>query len=125
MKKVVMSVGQCFHDHMRIAQLVQSVGSDIEKVDFANIALKKLKENFSLYSLVLVNRKFDADNLDGIDFIKILKNTEIVKDIPVMLISNYKNFQEEAVKYGAISGFGKDELHLKETKEKLEKILKS
>ncbi|MCX7999483.1 MAG: hypothetical protein N3A69_11125, partial [Leptospiraceae bacterium] len=76
------------------------------------------------YDLVLVNRKLDIDNSDGILLIQAIQEATDLKNIPVMLVSNYKEYQEEAVRLGAVYGFGKAELSKDETKKKIEKALK-
>jgi two-component system chemotaxis response regulator CheY len=122
--KIVMSIGQCMYDHVSIANLIQSLGLQIEKVDIPEEAIKLLKQNKNKYCLVLVNRKIDIDYSDGIELIKKIKNDHELKEIPIMLVSNYREAQEEAIKYGAIYGFGKSELLKKETKEKIMNAIK-
>ncbi|GIX42245.1 MAG: transcriptional regulator [Leptospiraceae bacterium] len=117
--KVVMNVGQCFPDHLSIKKLFDKLGVELEKIDIPEEVIKLLKENKNKYALVLINRKIDLDYSNGIDLIKKIKNDPDIKDIPVMLVSNYKEAQEEAVRYGALYGFGKAELDNEETKEKI------
>jgi hypothetical protein len=71
---------------------------------------------------VLVNRILDADGSDGVALI-----SELIAQAPqplsVMLVSNYPQFQQEAVRRGAVPGFGKAGLFSSETKELLERVL--
>ena len=117
--KIIMSVGQCVPDHYSIARLMNELGFDIEKVDYPEQALELLIKNKNQYALVLVNRKIDIDYSDGLELIKKIKSHPEIKDIPVMLVSNFPEAQEEAVKNGALYGFGKAELNKTETKEKI------
>ncbi len=117
--KIVMSVGQCNYDHSLITKLLQSLDLNCEKVDDIETAYDKLMKEKDRYILVLVNRKIDKDHSDGIELIKKIKGNEVLKEIPVMLVSNYPEYQKEAVQYGAEYGFGKAELNKNETKEKI------
>ncbi len=71
----------------------------------ADAALEKLQEGD--FALVLVNRVFDADGGPGMDLIKQLKSDPGLRSVPVMLVSNYEDAQEEAEAAGAAPGFGK------------------
>ena len=75
------------------------------------------------FDLVLVNRKFDADNSDGLELIRQLKADAALAAVPVMLVTNYPEYQAEAVAAGALPGFGKAELRSPATKEKLVAVL--
>jgi two-component system chemotaxis response regulator CheY len=119
--KIVLDVGQCRPDHASIARLVTSAGAQIERVTLPSIALQKLKEKH--YDLVLVNRKIDEDYSDGLELVKAMQADPQLKHIPVMLISNYPEAQEEAVRHGAIRGFGKNEINDPATRERLRRVL--
>ena len=56
---------------------------------------------------VLVNRKLDVDHTDGTILIEKMQKDSKLRQIPIMLISNYQESQEEAVGLGAVRGFGK------------------
>jgi two-component system chemotaxis response regulator CheY len=73
--------------------------------------------------LVLVNRKLDIDYSDGMAIVRHLKTESRWSAIPVMLITNYPEYQAEAVAAGAVPGFGKQDLRASETLEKLGRIL--
>lgn len=108
--KRVLSVGQCQADHGSISRLLQShFAPEIHRAEDARQALDQMRgESFSL---VLVNRVFDANGDSGQDFIRQVKGDPALRDIPIMLISNFPEAQEEASRSGAIPGFGKDALH--------------
>ena len=108
MSKKVLDVGQCPPDHYAIKNLIQSFGAEIRKCDHPKQAMKILKE--SRYDLVLVNRKIDIDYTDGIDLIRMMKSDPETSAIPVMMITNLSEYQEEAVTEGATPGFGKNDL---------------
>jgi CheY-like chemotaxis protein len=73
--------------------------------------------------LVLVNRKLDRDQTDGIEVIKRIKAIPESAATPAMLITNYPEHQERAVKAGAQRGFGKADLDAPATRELLERFL--
>jgi two-component system chemotaxis response regulator CheY len=107
--KKIMSVGQCNPDHSSIKTfLTNHFECEIIRIDSTEQALNELSQN--KYDLVLVNRKLDIDYTDGTILIKAMKENPSLKYIPVMLISNYPEYQEEAVQLGAVYGFGKAEL---------------
>ncbi len=74
-------------------------------------------------ALVLVNRKLDLDYSDGMAIVRHLKSSEQWSAVPVMLISNYAEYQQEAVAAGCEPGFGKQELRSEATLEKLRRFL--
>jgi len=121
MKKRVLDVGQCPPDHNSIKYLVQSLGAEVRKCDFPDQAMEILKEK--AYDLVLVNRKIDLDYSDGIELIRMMKSDPATEKIPVMLITNFSKYQEQALSEGAVAGFGKDDLSSPATKELLLKYL--
>ncbi|MFM8399358.1 MAG: hypothetical protein ACKOAH_16160, partial [Pirellula sp.] len=73
---------------------------------------------------ILINRKLDVDYSDGIEILQAVKGSDAYRDIPVMLITNYAEHQQQAIAAGAILGFGKLELHAPETLKRLEAVLK-
>ena len=74
-------------------------------------------------TVVLANRKLDADYSDGMAILKHLKQDPATKDTPVILISNYDDAQAEAVAAGAEPGFGKAQLSAPATREILGRLL--
>lgn len=69
--------------------------------------------------LVLINRKLDADYSDGMAILKAIQQDDALSAIPVMLVSNFAEWQEKAVEAGATYGIGKAEL---ETPEAIERV---
>ena len=121
--KHVLSVGQCGFDHGTISRFLSS-HFEIE-VTPASTALKAIdllrKQPFDL---VLVNRQFDADGDEGLDFIKALKADEALAAKPVMLVTNFPKYDQQAVALGAVSGFGKGEVGSLDVVRRLEPFLK-
>jgi CheY-like chemotaxis protein len=109
-----LSVGQCMADHGGIAHMLRSTfGAEVISADTADEALERLHQE--TFDLVLVNRVFDRDGDSGIDFIRRVNADELLRKVPVMLVSNYEDAQARAVAAGAQPGFGKATLHEPET----------
>jgi two-component system, chemotaxis family, chemotaxis protein CheY len=107
--KRVLSVGQCGADHGSISRTLQKAfGVEVVAADSMTEALEQLREQS--FALVLVNRIFDRDGSTGLDLIRQIKNSAEVSQVPIMLVSNYQDAQENAVKAGALPGFGKASL---------------
>src|SRR5947209_7116294 len=107
--KRVLSVGQCGADHGGITRaLRQAFDAEVVAAHGADEALRTLRHGE--YALVLVNRVLDADGAAGVDVVRAIKADEALRQVPVMLVSNYEDAQEEAVSAGAEPGFGKAEL---------------
>ncbi len=119
MQKRVLDVGQCPPDHFAIRGLLTALGIEVEQVALIDQALDRLRAE--TFDLVLVNRKIDADYSDGLALIERMRAAKI--DVPVMLISNYPEAQDEAVALGARRGFGKNELGRPDTKSRLLAVL--
>ncbi|MCB1141741.1 MAG: response regulator [Leptospiraceae bacterium] len=112
--KKIMSVGQCNPDHFSIANFINSfLEAEIIRIDSTEEAIERLASE--KVDLVLVNRKLDLDYTDGTILIEKMQKDEQFKSIPVMLISNFPEYQEEAKKMGAVQGFGKSDLGKPET----------
>ncbi len=109
MTRRVLNVGQCVPDTIKITNFLKS-SFDVEIVPSATAPETIDLLGKSSYDLVLINRKLDADYTDGMDIIRQMKSDERFQTIPVMLITNYPEYQQEAVAIGAAYGFGKDEL---------------
>lgn len=116
MTKRVLDVGQCVPDHAAIARfLTQTFECEVATADELQDTLHMLESD--RFDLVLVNRKLDIDYSDGMEIIRALKTDGRFAEIPVMLVSNYPEYQDEAVAAGAHRGFGKAELGDPETVE--------
>lgn len=109
MSKHVLSVGNCGFDNARLAQRL-SAWFDVEIATATDIrsALAMLRDR--PFDLVLVNRVFDATAESGLELIAQMKHSPELATIPVMLISNFPEYQREAEELGAVPGFGKGNL---------------
>jgi DNA-binding response OmpR family regulator len=122
MKKRVLDVGNCGPDHAAIRNyLTRNFDVDIVQVDDAAGAAAQL--HAGAFDLVLVNRKLDIDYSDGMDVIRLLKADSKSAHVPVMLITNLPDHQDEAEEIGAVRGFGKLEFGKPETRERLAAVL--
>jgi CheY-like chemotaxis protein len=102
----ILSIGQCAADHYRITQTFKDhFAAEVVGVDNGTEAAQILAQQE--IDLILVNRILDASGSSGMEVIKGLKQSSEKSAIPTMLVSNYDDAQEEAVKLGAIKGFGK------------------
>ncbi len=123
MKRRILSVGQCRPDHGSLVRLFNTLfpGIEIEEADVAKSALEKAQN--TQYDLILINRKLDADYSDGLEIIRHLKSDEKTSQTPIMLVTNYPEYHQEAVSLGAVPGFGKAQLNDPKTHELLQAIL--
>src|SRR5262245_23913229 len=122
MVKRVLDVGNCGVDHTAIrAMLEKSFGAQVFQAHGPDDALQTLQEQS--VDLVLVNRKLDQDYSDGFDVIRQIKADQQLAAVPCMLVTNYADHQEQAVKSGAEYGFGKKELYAPQTHERLARFL--
>lgn len=122
MPKRVLDVGQCIPDHTAIRRLLESnFDVDIEQTHGMEDTLAALRA--APAHLVLINRKLDADYSDGMEILKRIKADETLAATPVMVVTNYPEHQQAAVDAGGVPGFGKAELGLPETVDKLGRYL--
>ena len=122
MKRKVLDVGQCNADHSRITStLERNFDVEIHRAHSHNEAIKLAAD--TKFDLILINRLLDADGTPGMDILKALKTEASTAEVPVMVVSNYKEAQETAVEKGAVEGFGKAALDTAETNELLSKYL--
>lgn len=104
--KRVLSIGQCFADHSGITRVLRGAfGAEVVGADSTRQALEQLRQE--TFALVLVNRVLDADGSSGLELVRAIKAEERLRDVPVMLVSNYEEAQAQAVQAGALPGFGK------------------
>ncbi len=104
--KRVLSVGQCGYDHGNISRVLeQTFGAEVIPAHSAAEALQQLQRE--PFALVLVNRVLDADGSSGLDLIRRVRSDEKLANVPIMLVSNYEDAQQEAAQAGAAPGFGK------------------
>jgi CheY-like chemotaxis protein len=122
MTKRVLSVGQCMPDHSSISRLIRgNFDAEVVAADLPASAMAQLRAG--PFDLVLINRKLDADYSDGLEILKAIKEDALLKTVPVMLVTNYPEHQQAAVAAGGEYGFGKQELALPGTVERLRKYL--
>ena len=120
--KKVLSVGQCVPDNGSIKRfLTGEFGVRYDTADLPADAMQKLRGGD--YDLVLVNRKLDRDYSEGMDVVKAIKADDALKDVPVMLVTNFDEHQQVAVAAGALEGFGKDDIGTPQAVSKLKPIL--
>ena len=120
--KRVLSLGQCGADHWSIENLLQR-HCDALVVGVATFdeALTELRRGG--VDLALVNRLMNYGGASGLDFIAELKRDPELSKIPVMLVSNLRDAQRQAVELGALPGFGKAALNDPATLERLRGVL--
>jgi CheY-like chemotaxis protein len=122
MTKRVLDVGNCHPDHAAIRRLIESqFGAEVVRAHRSQDALEALRSG--PFDLVLINRVFDRDGGDGVELIRRIKGTPECSAVPAMLISNYAEYQEQAVAAGAERGFGKNDLAETGTRAKLARFL--
>ena len=122
MSKTVLSVGQCRPDGAAISHYMKSnFGASVIAVDLPDQALSALETN--AIDLVLINRKLDIDMSDGLEILKSIRSSPSKREVPVMLVSNFPEWQDKAIQMGATYGFGKAELNRPETRARLAAIL--
>jgi response regulator RpfG family c-di-GMP phosphodiesterase len=118
----VLDVGNCNPDHASISRLLTS-SFNVQVLRADNAAQTMAILATEPVGLILVNRKIDEDYSDGIEIIKQLKAEPKFASIPVMLITNYEEHQEQAMELGAIRGFGKLSLSSPDTISRLRQVL--
>ncbi|QDU73199.1 hypothetical protein Pan97_01660 [Bremerella volcania] len=122
MPKQVLDVGNCGYDHGSLKSLIErNFDAKVLQSHGPADTLKMLREQ--TFALVVINRKLDRDHSDGIEILIDLKANEQLKDIPVMMLSNYEEAQAAAQAAGAVPGFGKRDLGKETTLKKLEPFL--
>jgi response regulator RpfG family c-di-GMP phosphodiesterase len=119
---IVLDIGQCAMDHGSIRRVVESIGGKVLRAATTDEALSLVAKHS--VSLILVNRVFDMDGSDGLQAISALI-AATSGGVPVMLVSNYPEYQERAIKLGAVPGFGKSSLGSAQTRELLRGVLLS
>jgi DNA-binding NarL/FixJ family response regulator len=119
--KSVLSIGQCCADHSSISSLLcKHFQVEVINADTSLDAFNLIKEKN--FDLILVNRIFDCNGESGIEFISKFFKLDKPK-IPIMLVSNFENAQNEAINFGAAPGFGKNALNSSDTLSKLKSYL--
>ncbi|MGI9465899.1 MAG: response regulator [Rubripirellula sp.] len=124
MSKTLLDCGNCGPDFHAIRQMVSNhFGASVVQSHGVEDTLELLR-NQSV-DLVTVNRKLDRDYSDGLDVAVAIKSDPELGSIPVMLVTNYDEHQEEAMAAGCVKGFGKLAIKDPETRSLLEPFLQS
>ncbi len=124
MSKTILDVGSCRPDHAAIrGMLERHFDATVTQAHTRADCLDSLRDG--AFALVLVNRELDRDSCDGLTLIRAIKENSDLADTAVMLISNYPEYQAQAVKAGALPGFGKRDLQSKQTLERLRGVLEA
>ena len=103
----VILVGHCGIDGPRLQREISSKVPDTNVVRVNSTAdlQSQLKANADLF---LVNREPVGFDDDGLAIIRQVRQEN--PNAKVMLVSDYPEFQEQAVQAGALKGFGKNEI---------------
>ena len=118
----VLDVGQCSPDHFTITNLLSDhFDVRVDRAATVGEALAMMQRQD--YRLVLVNRLIDEDGSDGMELIRKSAADERLREMPVMLVSNYDDAQDQAVEAGGLRGFGKSQIGNRETIEQLGELL--
>jgi CheY-like chemotaxis protein len=122
MNRKILAVGNCTFDHVSLTRLLrEKIRAEVVAVHSHKQAVDALRDD--QFAVVLVNRKLHADHSDGIDLIRQIKSDSQLAATPVILLSNYRESQQQAVEAGAEPGFGKDDLYRPEVWERLRAFL--
>ncbi len=122
MPKVLVDCGNCGPDFNAIRRMAEvRFNAVVVQTHGPADTLQVLKEQH--VDLVTVNRKLDRDYSDGLDVVKQIKADPEVGDVPVMLVTNFAEFQQLAIKSGCHPGFGKLSLGDTATHQLLEPFL--
>ena len=119
--KNVLIIGHCDLDNPQITSLIENnFSAKATRLKMSKDAVGYLEKQD--YDLVIINRIGAFAQESGLELIKAIKQDGRFK-IPLMMVTNYKDQMEEAIKCGAVPGYGKDKLHDKDTIEILGKYL--
>lgn len=106
MPKTLLDCGNCPPDFNAIRGMVER--------EFGAIVLQShaLQDTLAILrqrpvDLVTINRKLDHDYSDGLEVAKAIKADPQLQSIPVMLVTNYEEYQAAAIEVGCVRGFGK------------------
>ena len=122
MTKRVLDVGNCVPDHAAVRRLVESnFDAEVSQSHQLRDTLAALRKE--RFDLVIVNRKLDHDYSDGLEIIRKIKADPELRQVPAIMLSNYPEYQKEAIEAGAEMGFGKQEYGKPATLEQLGKFL--
>ncbi len=119
--KNVLIVGHCDLDHPQITSLIEkNFSAKVTRVKLLKKTIEYLDKQD--YDLVIINRIGAFDQESGLELIKKIGQDGHFK-VSLMMVTNYKDQMDIAVKIGAVPGYGKDRLYDIETIELLNKYL--
>jgi len=119
--KEVLVVGHCDLDNPQITSLLEdNFSAKVTRMKLLKKTISHLEKHN--YDLVILNRIGAFDQESGMELIKEIKKDGRFKT-PLMMVTNYKDQMDLAVKGGAVLGYGKDKLYDKETIKLLGKYL--
>ena len=122
MAKRVLDVGNCGPDHSAIRDLIQRhFDAEVIQTHGTDDTLQVLRGGD--IDLVLVNRLLDRDQSEGLDVIRRIMSDADLARVPVMMVTNFPDHQEQAVSEGAVEGFGKLQLNDQQTVDKLNRYI--
>jgi two-component system, chemotaxis family, chemotaxis protein CheY len=109
MSKRIALIGHCGPDSSYLRMAVGRAGRDIEIVAADDgVDLQRVLDEG--VDLLLFNRVLDYgfEETEGVELLRKLRNKH--PELKMMLVSNYPEAQDAAVKAGALPGFGKREI---------------
>jgi CheY-like chemotaxis protein len=113
--RAVLDVGNCDPDHSAIRRMLeQHFDVRIERVMFVDEALEAMRRE--RFDLVLFNRLIFEDGSEGIELLRRAKADPILRDTPIMMVSNLAEAQAASVAAGGVEGFGKASLDAPRTR---------
>lgn len=113
MPRRLLCVGNCSADHAVLSRwLEEHFDVVVQSADTFEQALTAVRRESP--DLVLINRRMHADGREGVELIRRLKSDAATAATPLMLLSNFPEYQAQAVAAGAAPGFGKDQIRSRE-----------
>jgi two-component system, chemotaxis family, chemotaxis protein CheY len=109
MSKRIALIGHCGPDSSYLRMAVGRAGRDIEIIAADDgVDLQRVLDEG--VDLLLFNRVLDYgfEETEGVELLRKLRNKH--PELKMMLVSNYPEAQDAAVKAGALPGFGKREI---------------
>ncbi len=119
--KHALIVGHCDLDNPQITSLLEkNFSTNVTRVKLLKKVIEHLEKQD--YDLVIINRIGAFDQEGGLELIEKIKEDGRFQ-VPLMMVTNYKDQMDKAVEKGAVPGYGKDKLHDNDTIELLRKYL--
>ena len=120
--KRVLLIGNCILDQSELNRSIRG------QFDAEVVAAPRWEEAREIlregrFDLILVNRRLHGENREGVEVISEIKSDPALAELPVMLLSNFAEYQQAAVSAGAEPGSGKAQLDHLETRRKLGRFL--